>query len=124
MECKICRKESKLFTESTIINKYQINYYLCENCEFIQTEEPHWLKEIYDNPINDTDTGILDRSIMLSKVTTNLISNFFDPKGDYLDYAGGYGIFVRLMRDIGINFLWDDKYCNNLFAKGFSFTVL
>lgn len=37
----------------------------------------------------------------------------------YLDYGGGYGILVRLVRDYGFNFLWSDKYCENLFSNIF-----
>nr|MBP9120701.1 class I SAM-dependent methyltransferase [Ignavibacterium sp.] len=34
-------------------------------------------------------------------------------------YAGGYGVFTRLMRDIGFDFYWHDPYTQNLFANGF-----
>src|SRR5690606_10191648 len=37
----------------------------------------------------------------------------------FLDYAGGYGIFTRIMRDIGFDFYWDDPYTENLLSKGF-----
>jgi len=37
----------------------------------------------------------------------------------YLDYAGGYGLFTRLMRDVGFDFNHYDPYTENLFAKGF-----
>nr|WP_286178123.1 class I SAM-dependent methyltransferase [Rhodopirellula sp. JC639] len=36
-----------------------------------------------------------------------------------LDYAGGYGVFTRLMRDRGFPFCHTDAYCECLFAKGF-----
>ena len=35
--------------------------------------------------------------------------------------AGGYGLFVRIMRDKGFNFLWNDLYTENIFARGFDF---
>ncbi len=38
----------------------------------------------------------------------------------FLDYAGGYGLFVRMMRDKGFNYYWNDKYCENLFSKYWS----
>ena len=37
----------------------------------------------------------------------------------FVDYGGGYGMFVRLMHDLVVNFYWYDKYCENLFANGF-----
>lgn len=41
-----------------------------------------------------------------------------------MDYAGGYGVFVRIVRDIGFDFYWDDKYTTNLFARGFEYNNL
>ncbi|WP_232075471.1 class I SAM-dependent methyltransferase [Mycobacterium seoulense] len=43
----------------------------------------------------------------------------FDRHGRFLDAAGGYGIFTRLMRDIGFDYYWTDMYCPNLTARGF-----
>ena len=39
-----------------------------------------------------------------------------------LDYGGGYGLFVRMMRDRGYEFYRQDSYCENLFAKHFDHT--
>ncbi|MEO8842384.1 MAG: class I SAM-dependent methyltransferase [Kofleriaceae bacterium] len=36
-----------------------------------------------------------------------------------LDYGGGHGVLVRMLRDIGLDFAWFDKYAENLFARGF-----
>ena len=33
--------------------------------------------------------------------------------------GGGYGIFTRLMRDIGFDFYWNDPHSTNLLARGF-----
>ena len=38
-----------------------------------------------------------------------------------VDYAGGNGFLVRLLRDIAVNALWDDPYSKNLVAKGFEY---
>lgn len=35
----------------------------------------------------------------------------------YVDLAGGYGVLVRMMRDLGFDFYWQDRYCENLFAR-------
>ncbi|KAA3617051.1 MAG: class I SAM-dependent methyltransferase [Calditrichaeota bacterium] len=101
------------------MNKYEIAYLFCESCSFIQTEDPYWLKESYESAINDSDTGIMNRNIYLSKITASLISFFFNKHGVFLDYAGGYGVFTRLMRDMGFDFYWSDPYCQNLLALGF-----
>ena len=42
--------------------------------------------------------------------------------GCVIDYAGGYGILVRLLRDKGVDALWSDPYCTNLLAIGFEYS--
>jgi len=119
MKCNICSQENNEIFKSTIFNKYPIAYFYCDLCGFLQTEEPYWLEEAYSESINISDTGYLSRNIYLSKKLTVLLSLFFDKKAKFLDYAGGYGVFVRLMRDIGFDFYWSDKYTQNMFARGF-----
>lgn len=119
MKCKICQKETKKIFKAMILNKYTIDYFHCPNCGFLQTQEPFWLDEAYKDPINISDTGYLSRNIYLSKKLTVLLGLFFDKKAKFLDYAGGYGVLVRLMRDIGFDFYWNDKYTQNIFARGF-----
>lgn len=101
------------------MNKYVISYFYCNNCGFLQTEEPFWLQEAYREPINISDTGYLQRNLYYSKKLTILLFFWFNKDGKFLDYAGGYGVFVRLMRDIGFDFYWYDLYSQNLFARGF-----
>jgi hypothetical protein len=121
MKCKICKQKNESVFSGKILNKYNIKYYYCSNCGFLQTEEPYWLDEAYSESITVSDTGYMQRNINLSRKLTILLALFFDKNGKYLDYAGGYGVFVRLMRDIGFDFYWDDKYTTNLFAKGFEY---
>jgi hypothetical protein len=119
MKCKICQLDIKKCFKAKIINKYDIEYFHCLNCDFIQTEDPYWLEEVYEKPINLSDTGYMTRNLYYSKRLTILLPLLFGFKGRYLDYAGGYGVFVRIMRDIGFDFNWDDKYTQNLFSNGF-----
>jgi len=122
MECKICNHESEGIFTAKVLGKHDVRYYSCRNCGFLQTEEPFWLAEAYGSSINVTDTGLMARNIALSKITAALLYFLFDRKGRYLDYAGGYGIFTRLMRDIGFDFYWCDAYSQNLVARGFEYT--
>lgn len=104
-----------------MLYKNKVNYYKCNNCEYLFTEEPYWLDEAYSTAIASTDTGILDRNLYLAK-RAPIILYFLGinlPKSKFIDYAGGGGLFVRLMRDKGLNFYWNDKYCNNWVANGF-----
>ena len=124
MICKICGEEAHEKFKAKILKKYDIAYFYCDNCGFLQTEEPYWVQEAYKDPISISDTGYLYRNIYLSQKLTILLMLFFYKKGKFLDYAGGYGVFARLMRDIGFDFYWDDKYTKNLFALGFEYEKL
>ena len=119
MNCKICNRKTQNIFNTKILKRYDIRYYYCDHCGFLQTEEPYWRKEAHKNSINITDTGIMSRNIGLSKVTAIIIYFLFSKDGKFLDFAGGYGIFTRLMRDIGFGFYWYDPYSTNLLARGF-----
>ncbi len=119
MNCKICSSESKEIFSAKILNKHVIKYYHCPVCDFLQTEEPFWLNEAYEAAIGITDTGILKRNHLFAKRSSTIIASFYDSHKKFLDFAGGYGIFVRMMRDLGFDFYWIDPFADNLFAKGF-----
>ena len=105
-----------------ILNKHDINYYDCTSCGYVQTENPFWLKEAYAEVINNMDTGIMERNYTNSKFIFLLyilyLKKIYSSDFTVLDYAGGYGVLVRLLRDLGVNAYWDDKFCDNIFAKG------
>ena len=119
MKCNICKSTSNLFSKHQILGKYDIAYYQCTECGFVQTESPYWLDEAYSEAIADSDIGLVYRNLNLSILTNRMISNHFNSDASFLDYGGGYGLFVRLMRDNGFDFHWEDKFCENIFAKNF-----
>jgi 2-polyprenyl-3-methyl-5-hydroxy-6-metoxy-1,4-benzoquinol methylase len=118
-KCPVCGNKRNSIFKSQILNKYDISYFYCDLCGFLQTEEPYWLEEAYSSAISDTDTGLVARNISISKKLACILFMFFDKEGKYLDVAGGYGMLTRLMRDIGFDFYWSDLYCKNILAKGF-----
>ncbi|MFD2938160.1 class I SAM-dependent methyltransferase [Spirosoma flavum] len=85
----------------------------------MQTEDPYWLNEAYQNPINSTDVGLVQRNIVISKSAIALLFFCFNRQEKFLDYAGGYGMFTRLMRDFGYDYYTTDPFTPNLLAKGF-----
>jgi hypothetical protein len=88
-------------------------------CGFVQTENPYWLEEAYSSAIARSDIGLISRNIKLANFCSVLIPMFFNPQSSFLDYGGGNGMFVRMMRDKGFDFYWQDKYASNRFAAGF-----
>ncbi|MBN2424928.1 MAG: class I SAM-dependent methyltransferase [Calditrichaceae bacterium] len=121
MKCKICESTAELLFSAKVLGKYDVEYFQCKECGFVQTEDPFWLEEAYKNPINLADTGLVNRNIFLAEKTSALLYKYFNLAGKYLDYAGGYGLFTRLMRDIGFDFYWSDPFTVNIFARYFEF---
>jgi len=103
-----------------ILNSYTVDYYTCQSCGFMQTEEPYWLGEAYGEAISSADTGIMARNLYFMKLVAVFLK-LMGGRGRYLDYGGGHGVFTRLMRDHGFDFYWSDAYARNLFARGFSY---
>lgn len=121
MQCRVCDSKTEKAFNYLVLNKHSVNYFHCPNCGILQTEDPYWLNEAYSRPINISDTGLLDRNLYFSRVLSVIIYFAFNKDAQFLDYAGGYGIFTRLMRDIGFDFLWKDPHTQNLLANGFEY---
>ncbi len=124
MKCKICNTKAVYFGKEKILGQYIISYFRCGKCEYIFTETPFWLKEAYLNVINMTDTGLVARNLHLRKLTKLIFTFFFRSNHKFLDYGGGGGLFVRLMRDAGFDFYWYDQYGENLLSRGFEHNEL
>ena len=119
MSCNICGgKVSQAFT-AEVLRKYQVAYFRCDSCGFIQTETPYWLPESYASAINEIDLGPVNRAVTGSDLVEGVILSMFDKDASFIDFGAGYGVFVRMMRDRGFDFYWHDRYCENLFAKHF-----
>lgn len=103
----------------TVLGKYDVSYFHCRECGFLRTEEPYWLDEAYTRAIAAADTGLLQRNFTVAAKLAVVLFLCFDPRRAFVDVAGGYGTLTRLMRDIGFDFYWEDKYCQNLLAVGF-----
>jgi len=119
--CRVCGATSDKVFSAKIIKKYDVDYFQCSKCFFLQIESPFWLKEAYESSINLTDTGIMHRNLNTAKSVAALILFFFKKDAKFLDYAGGYGIFTRVMRDYGFDFRTIDPFTPNLIARGFDY---
>jgi hypothetical protein len=123
MTCKICNSVSSEVFKAEVLNQYNVVYFQCTNCQFIQTDTPYWLSEAYQSAITDLDIGLIYRNIQFSDIVESiLLNNSIDSNGKFIDYGGGYGMFVRLMRDKGFAYYRQDIHCENIFAKYFDVT--
>lgn len=117
MQSKITGGDTELLFKAKVLATYDVGYYRCLETGFIQTEEPYWLQEAYSTAITKLDVGLVLRNQNMAAITEKLIYYNFDHSKKFLDYAGGYGLFTRLMRDKGYDFYNTDIYCQNIFAE-------
>jgi hypothetical protein len=117
--CGICKAESARLFKTKVLNTFDVQYYRCPQCGFIQTESPYWLNKAYEDAIAVLDIGLASRNINSAKTVERVIRENFSCAGKFLDYGGGHGLLVRLMRDRGFDFWRQDSYCENIFARFF-----
>ncbi|GAB3576054.1 hypothetical protein GCM10027578_41160 [Spirosoma luteolum] len=83
------------------------------------TEDPYWLPEAYNSAITKLDIGLVMRNELMAPLVQSVIKCWYDRKGKFVDYGGGYGMFTRMMRDRGFDYYRQDIHCANLFAESF-----
>ncbi|GAA3778657.1 class I SAM-dependent methyltransferase [Streptomyces chiangmaiensis] len=117
--CKICGGTTRVTHRGTVLRRHKATYLMCTDCAFWFVDEPHWLNEAYSEAVAAIDTGVVQRNLSLYPRLASVLARMFSPAGIYVDYGGGYGLLVRLLRDVGLNVYWQDAHCQNLFARGF-----
>lgn len=119
MTCPICESVSTEYCAAKTLGRYDVQYFRCSQCQFIFTETPYWLNEAYDSAITKLDIGLIIRNETTVPIVKTIINKWFNPSGQFIDYGGGYGMLVRMMRDRGFDFYRQDIYCDNLYAESF-----
>ena len=117
--CKVCASNMRPAFRHAVLRKYDVQYSQCQTCGFLQSENPYWLEEAYSHAVAAADTGLMQRNLHLLNASSVVFWRMFRGEGKFLDAAGGYGIFTRLMRDVGFDYYWSDRYADNLLARGF-----
>jgi hypothetical protein len=123
MNCHLCNAEARTLFRATVLNKHEAAYHYCAECDHIFVDQPTWLEEAYSDAIVAEDTDVAVRNIFTA---LRLAAIYYLVLGDrgharYADIAGGYGLLTRLMRDLGFDYYWSDRYATNLFARGFDY---
>lgn len=122
MPCPICGGKREQTHEALVLQRHEVSYWKCRECEFWGTEEATWLDEAYSDAIGAADTGLVGRNVNLAKRIPLLLARMARGRQSaFVDWAGGYGLFVRLMRDRGFNFYWQDDYATNILAGPHAF---
>lgn len=119
-KCRVCgANKAFIFTGSLLGN--MVDYFECPQCGYVQTQRPMWLEKAYSSPINVSDTGIMVRNSLNVSLVFASLAVLGLSRGVVVDYAGGYGFLVRLLRDKGVDAYWMDGFCDNLVARGFEY---
>lgn len=117
-ECRLCGGLVSPAFEKTILRRYRVTFYRCQECGSLQSERPYWLEEAYSSAIASADTGAAYRGILCS-AAISVIARTLRVRGRFLDYGGGSGLLCRLLRDRGFDAYVSDKYADPVFAKAF-----
>lgn len=121
--CRNCDGQAILAFRKLVLRRHDVGYFRCLSCGFLQTDLPNWLAEAYGtDPVSPYDIGSPWRAIRCAGMVARLINEQFDPRGSFIDYGGGTGLFVRLMRDHGFDFYRHDPYCPNIYARFFDWS--
>jgi hypothetical protein len=111
--------------QGLFLGRHPAPYDQCGGCGFLQVRSPHWLDEAYSDAIALMDTGLVQRNLDLAELLCGLLPAMgLGPARDnrpFLDFGGGLGLLVRLMRDRGFDFRWLDAYARNELARGFEY---
>lgn len=100
--------------------RYDVTIFQCPRCDLMQTEYPYWISEAYSKALTLLDTGAVQRAQLTAGLTIGVARVLGLGRGQRgIDFGGGHGLYVRMMRDRGFDFRWTDRYAENLFARGF-----
>jgi len=117
MKCRVCSGPTTPSHAGLVLKKYNVQYHLCASCEYWCTDDAFWLDEAYSEAVSSMDTGVVSRNLAIHRSLAPALVTLFGT-GPYVDWAGGAGLLVRLMRDTGLDFYWQDAYAENVLAKG------
>ena len=119
--CRLCDGATSPSFAGKILGKYAVGYWLCRQCGSLQTDQPHWLHEAYENLAPARDVGMVARTLQMAQLTSAILRIAgVGAETAGLDFGGGNGLFCRMMRDQGFNFFNDDKYAEPYYCVGFT----
>ncbi|VEP13841.1 conserved hypothetical protein [Hyella patelloides LEGE 07179] len=120
IKCRLCSGAATYVFSKKLIQKYEVAFFHCNQCESLQTEAPYWLDEAYEGCKSIPDIATVSRCQNLKSIVYMVAKIFGLSSSDMiLDWGGGDGLLTRMMRDAGLNAYLLDKYIRNHYAVGF-----
>lgn len=123
--CRLCGTPTPALFSATVLNRYVVPYHYCRGCDHVFVDQPTWLEEAYTEALAAEDTDVAARNIFTALRLAAFCYAVLGDRGEgkFVDVGGGYGLLTRLMRDLGYDYYWSDRYAKNLFARGFDANV-
>jgi hypothetical protein len=100
-----------------ILSKYDGELLECESCKSYFFKEPFWLEEAHKNAISNLDVGIVERNLIFKNL---MMAALPGSNKKYMDYGAGTGLLVRMLRDRGLEFEYQDQFAQPTFPVNFS----
>lgn len=113
--CPICREIANVAFSVCIRNERSEPLFRCSECSFRFFAEPDWLERSFSEDLNELDLGSVARCL----VVADFVTAVFPPhRNGYtaLDWGGGDGLLTRLLRERGINCVWQDPFAKPRFV--------
>ena len=117
--CRLCGGTTTVVFTRRVLQRFEVDFRRCEDCESLQTERPYWLNEAYSSAIASMDTGAVERNL-ICQAAISCVAAVLRLKGRVLDYGAGTGLLCRLLRDRGHDAYAYDKYAQPAYAAAFS----
>lgn len=124
--CPNCEsKDLRPAIELTFLTQYKQRLSHCQECDFLFVPDPFWLPEAYQARFMG-DTGLVRRNIRLEKALLPFLSFIHEyiPNFRGLDFGSGTGMFCRMMRDLGFEFVAYDEFAESELCKPFIIDTL
>ena len=117
MRCPVCGGATEPLGTQRVLGVHTAEYVVCTGCGSVAVVGPTWLGEAYGEAIADSDVGLVQRSVATAECVAALARSAGIP-GPHLDYGGGEGLLVRLLRNRGLDARWYDPMATNRYARG------
>lgn len=120
IKCRLCDGESKWVFSKTLFENLIVGFYQCEKCQSLETENPYWLDRSYADTTLIPDIRTLQRVMRMKSLVYYLFIILRMSNSDaILDWGGGNGMLVRLLRNMGVDSYLLDAYVKNYYAVGY-----
>jgi Methyltransferase domain len=116
--CRLCGQRAMFAFSKQVLARHTVNYFRCDGCHSMLTEQPYWLDEAYAIPGVHIDVGGASRTLKNWVALATLLQRLDHPKEAVaVDFGAASGLLGRLMRDIGYNFYSYDKFAVPAFSN-------